>query len=104
MRIVSVASSTGGMEMLLPEGCGTIANMPADLMLVIDHSLRILNWQENLLEDEMPAKWMWHLDSELETHFAIVKENRNKKSTSSSSTDEMPDDWEENSYAARFKD
>lgn len=103
MRIVSVARSTGGMEALIPVGCSNFADIPADLMLVIDHSLRILNWQENLMDDEMPPKWMWHLDSELETHFAVIKEKR-KSPSSPRSSDDTPDDWEENAYAARFKD
>ena len=102
MRMVSVARSTGGMALLLPVDCSTVAEMPADLMLAIDHSIRLLNWQENLLDDEMPAKWMWHLDSELETHFAMIKEKR--KSPHSGQTEDIPSEWEENSFAARFKD
>lgn len=102
MRIVSVAKSTGGMGALLPAECSTFSDIPADLMLAIDHSLRILSWQENLMEDEMPPKWMWHLDSELQTHFEILKEKRSAPVSGSSS--DQPSDWEDNAYAARFKD
>jgi hypothetical protein len=74
-------------------------------MLTIDHALRILSWQENLAEDEMPEHWKWHLDHELDTHFKIMKQKREEKysSGSSSQSSSDPADWEENAYAARFK-
>jgi hypothetical protein len=85
--------------MLLPKDC-TIETLPADLMTAIDHALRILYWQENLIDDEMPDKWKWHLDSELETHFKVIKDKRNSGKGSSSSSEE--EEWEDNAYSARF--
>lgn len=53
--------------------------MPADFIMVLNQALQILGWQENLVDDEMPPKWMWHLDWELETHFKLVKKRRDEK-------------------------
>jgi hypothetical protein len=36
----------------------------------------IIFWQENLLEKEMPPRWMWALDEELNRHFEHVKAKR----------------------------
>lgn len=95
-----MARSTGGLTVMLPVGC-TIETIPADLMTSLDHALRILNWQENLMDDEMPERWKWHLDSEIETHFKLIKDKRTYSSGSSDSSSE--DDWDENAYSARFK-
>jgi hypothetical protein len=77
-------------------------------MLAIDHANRILSWQENLTSDEMPERWKWHLDWEIEEHFKILKIKREEKYSSSSSAlsdddDTSPIEWEENAYSARFK-
>jgi hypothetical protein len=45
---------------------------------------------------------MWHLDWELDAHFAIVKRKRDEK-YGVSSHGEGSDDWEDNDLAARFK-
>jgi hypothetical protein len=36
----------------------------------------ILHWQENLTEKEMPPKWMWGLDEDLNRHFERLNEER----------------------------
>lgn len=90
---------------MLPSGCN-IETIPADLMLCIDHATRILGWQENLSEDEMPDHWKWHLDWEIEEHFKQVKIQREAKYGSSSSSDESYSDedlFEENAYSPRKK-
>lgn len=53
--------------------------LPADLASAISHAFLILNWQENLPEDEMPPRWMWHLDWELEQWFEEVDLARKSK-------------------------
>lgn len=44
----------------------------------IEQAHRILDWQENLTEDEMPPEWMWHVDDEvgpfLEEVFRVRRE------------------------------
>lgn len=35
----------------------------------------ILSWMENLLTDDRPPRWMWHLDEELADWFEMVKAN-----------------------------
>jgi hypothetical protein len=94
----------GSGESLLPSGCN-IEAVPHDLHLALEHAYKILNWQENLSDDEMPPRWMWHLDWELEAHFATVRRKRDEKfGTSDSSAGGEPEDlWEENSLASRFK-
>lgn len=53
--------------------------MPADLSLAIDHAHRIIMWQENLPQEEMPARWMWHLEWELDEWFENVDQKRKEK-------------------------
>ena len=36
----------------------------------------ILAWHENLPEEDMPPRWMWTLDEDLERHFEKVKDRR----------------------------
>lgn len=105
MKIVSIAKSTGGLSSIFPDGT-TIETVPHDFHSALDHALRILSWQENLSGDEMPPVWMWPLDWEISNHFEIV-ESRRKAKYNISSNDEYNDDesaWEDNIYAARFKD
>lgn len=64
---------------MLPRGVSCVEDVPADLAMVIDHGFKILSWQENLQEEEMPPKWMWHLDWELEKWFEEVDVLRKAK-------------------------
>jgi hypothetical protein len=66
-------------SVLFPQGVSSIEDVPADLALAIDHGFKILSWQENLQEEEMPPKWMWHLDWELEKWFEEVEIARKSK-------------------------
>lgn len=45
-------------------------------MSAISHASMILNWQENLLEAEIPPRWMWTIDDEIADHFRQVKADR----------------------------
>lgn len=36
----------------------------------------ILNWHENLIEAEIPPRWMWELDEELADHFDRIRADR----------------------------
>lgn len=47
--------------------------------MMIEQSLRILFWQDNLGRDEVPPVWMWSLDEELNEHFERVQEERDEK-------------------------
>lgn len=79
--------------------------VPHDLHNAIDHALRILSWYENLPSDEMPPSWMWCLDWEVDAHFKRVDAERKAKyGGSESAVDDEDSQWEENVYAARFKD
>jgi hypothetical protein len=104
---VTIAKQTGGLNQVYPEGC-TVETVPHDLHSAFDHALRILSWQENLPSDEMPPRWMWPLDWEIDQHFKVVDARRKEKygGNTSDSTDYGDEDvsWEENVYSARFKD
>ena len=84
LRLASVAKTTG--QSVYPEGDGYTVS--SDVFNVVEHSLRILSWQENMPGDEMPPAWMWHLDWEIEEWFKKIKIEREKKfGISSSDTD-----------------
>lgn len=61
--------------------------MPWELVRAIEHANRILDWQENLMSDEMPPQWMWHIDSELEIWFDGVEQARKDKYSSPNDDD-----------------
>jgi hypothetical protein len=44
--------------------------------MALDHAHRVCDWQENLLSDEMPPRWMWPFEDELEIWFEAVEEQR----------------------------
>lgn len=53
--------------------------MPADLVGAIEHAHRIIDWQENLAEKEIPPQWMWHLDDEVGPFLEEVFRARREK-------------------------
>lgn len=53
--------------------------MPADLVVAVQHAYRILSWQENLTDEEIPPEWMWPLEWELERWFDEVKFKREER-------------------------
>lgn len=46
---------------------------------MVDHAQTIQFWRENLPREEMPPRWMWHLDHELEAWFERVEADREAK-------------------------
>lgn len=54
----------------------------------MQHAYRILHWQENLLEEEMPPRWMWPFEEELQLWFERVDRERRSKYGGDSSDDE----------------
>lgn len=86
-----MAKRGGAGAVILPYGVESIEDVPADLALAIDHGYKILSWQENLTEEEMPPRWMWHLDWELEIHFEELDAIRRAKyGSSSDDREEVP--------------
>lgn len=59
-------------------------------MLAIEHAHRVLDWQENLSSEEMPPRWMWPYESELEIWFDEVEDKRKQKFGGSGSDDAVP--------------
>lgn len=69
-----------------------VEDVPHDFTAALFHAHRILDWQENLMEGEMPPEWMWPFEDELQIWFERVDEARKEKygggGSSSSSGDE----------------
>lgn len=61
---------------MLPPGCESVEEIPWDLARGIEHAHRILNWQENLAQHEVPPQWMWPHDHELKVWFDEIKAER----------------------------
>lgn len=93
-----VSKATGSGHLLWPDG-STVETVPADFIVALDHAVRVISWMENLAKDEMPPKWKWHLDWEIESHFLKVEEDRGNKY--SGETNDV--DWEQNEFSSRFK-
>jgi len=47
--------------------------------MAIEHAGQICDWQENLTSDEMPPRWMWPFNEELEVYFEAVDRKRKEK-------------------------
>lgn len=88
MRQLLIAKKGGSGAILLPRGVSSIEDVPADLASAIEHGYKILDWQENLTEEEMPARWMWHLDWEIEKWFEEVRAVRAAKFGGNSDSDD----------------
>ena len=104
--MVNSAKATGSGHLVWPEGSNA-EDIPAEFMGVLNHALVITSWMENLPEDEVPPRWMWHLDWEIQSHFIKVKEEREKKYSSGKNKDEESEGPQagavHNEYASRFK-
>lgn len=53
--------------------------MPVDLFRAIQQADRILDWQANLTDEEMPPVWMWCIEDELAPWFERVHRERDEK-------------------------
>lgn len=79
MRAIITAKRSGNGATMYPAGCTSIEDLPCDLSMAIDQAYRIAFWQENLQSEEMPPKWMWHLEHELDPWFEEVDQIRKEK-------------------------
>lgn len=64
------------MQALLPEGCRSLADAPADLVDAMAHASLIMSWQEHLPEPDQPPRWMWAVDDELDRWFEELRDRR----------------------------
>lgn len=60
------------------------------MTVALTHAHRVLDWQENLMSEEMPPEWMWPLDDALESWFKEVE--RKRKDRFGGSGDDDDDD------------
>lgn len=96
MQLVAAAKNTGCGDKLWPAGTDS-ETVSDEFISVLNHCLFIMNLQENLPSDEMPPKWMWHLDWEIETHMKLLKSKREAKyggGSSSPNDDELSETYE----------
>lgn len=82
------AKSSGNGSLLWPAECKSVDDISWELSVVIQHAYRILNWQENLVQEEMPPVYIWPFEEELELHFERVDKARKDKYGSGSSGDD----------------
>lgn len=87
----------GNGSLLWPEGCASLEEIPEDLSRAIEQANRICDWQENLMPEEVPPSWMWHLDHELKDWFEEVEFKRKEQRKNPSGADD--DGWEKNEHA-----
>lgn len=59
-------------------------------MRAVSHALQIVHWQENLAGDDMPPRWMWHLDDALNDHFSAVQFRRDAERDRTASDEPAP--------------
>ena len=89
----------GGLNSFWP---GPTFDIPTDLSLALSHALRVLSWQENLLEEETPPNWMWPLEWELEIWFEDIRQQREEKyGTKRDEPDDAP--MMQNEFSERFR-
>lgn len=79
MRQVIAAKRAGNATIMFPAGVASIEDLPCDLAMALEQAHRIITWQENLTKEEMPPKWMWHLEWELDAWFEEVERLREEK-------------------------
>jgi hypothetical protein len=103
MNLVASTKTSGSGHLLWPKWCSSVEDVPHDLMTAIEHGQKVISWYENLPEEEIPPRWMWPLDHELETWFLEMKRIR-EAGASMSSPDDQDSEMMENEFAARFKD
>lgn len=63
-------------------------------MSVLNHALFIISLQENFSAEEMPPRWMWHLDWEIDTHLKLIRSKREAKYGGGGAEEEEPEIYE----------
>lgn len=58
-------------------------------MRAIEHGCRVQDWQENMVPDEVPPRWMWHLDHELKEWFENLEWERKNRYSNRDDDDEV---------------
>lgn len=73
------ARKSGNGSLLWPEGCESIEEVPVEVIQAVEHAFKILDWYENMTKDEVPPRWMWTVDHELDLWFEEVERQREEK-------------------------
>lgn len=59
--------------MAWPEGVTHVYDLPWNFVSAWQQAMTILNWQDNLPEEDMPPRVIWHDADALEAHFKKVR-------------------------------
>lgn len=43
---------------------------------MVSWAMTIISWQDNMLKEDVPPRWMWALDDELVKHFERIRDRR----------------------------
>lgn len=71
--------------------------------MAITHAQAVLNWQENLMTEDMPPEWMWPLPDELEDWFKDVKARHDEKYGTGEKDDDDVTDMTQNELTRGMK-
>ena len=82
-------------------GVSCVEEVSIDLLRAVQHAERIISWQENLIEEEMPPVWMWPFEDRLSVWFEQVKAKRESGVSNSDSSDDSS--MLTNEFAERFR-
>lgn len=81
-----VRAATNNIAALLPEGT-SLVDAPHDLVAAVAFAQRILNWQENMLDEDRPPRWMWFCDHDLDDWFEALRFKRLQNNGGSSDSE-----------------
>jgi hypothetical protein len=74
-------------------GVDNILELPFDLLTAFQHASTILNWFENVPQEEQPPDWMWPFPDEVSQWFDEVKLAREQKYSNDADGGDL-DDWD----------
>jgi hypothetical protein len=87
----------GNIAVLFPAECRSAEEVPSDLMTAIEFANTCLSWQSNLTSEEIPPRWMWPFNDEMEEWFEEVDFQRKQKyGGGDSSGDQWAEDMDSN--------
>lgn len=102
------AQKAGDYRSLYPRGAERVEDVPWYLNVAIEHGLTILNWFENLPDDERPPEHIWEDAEGLELWWETVKAKREDGMPTNRGLDDHAQDDQsphltENEYARFLK-
>ncbi len=88
-------SDGGSSGFILPKGCKSIEDCPVDFVNALHHAHMVNTWHANYPAHEVPPRWMWPFEDELDQWFTEVKLAREQGSNEDSVDDMMVNEYAE---------